>query len=98
MDSDSEDEEDNEMSVKDRLLGLVARVSGLRQTSTEEEECRPQGASKSIYVLKALSLSPFEHFCALEKQLPFITLTCNINLPVRGLKSFLVHKLYSKET
>ncbi|XP_022619295.1 ryanodine receptor 2-like isoform X4 [Seriola dumerili] len=44
LDSESEDEEDAEMSVKDRLLSLVARVSGLRKTPIEAEECRPQSA------------------------------------------------------
>ncbi|KAM7385413.1 hypothetical protein PAMP_001499 [Pampus punctatissimus] len=42
LDSDSEDEEDAEKSVKDRLLGLVARVLGLKMTPIEVEECRLQ--------------------------------------------------------
>ncbi|KAG7228617.1 hypothetical protein INR49_013303 [Caranx melampygus] len=47
LDSDSEDEEDAEMSVKDRLLSLVARVSGLRKTPAEAEEGRLQ-STKSL--------------------------------------------------
>ncbi|XP_071336383.1 ryanodine receptor 2 isoform X3 [Trachinotus anak] len=43
LDSDSEDEE-HEMSVKDRLLSLVARVCGLRKTPVEAEKCGPQNA------------------------------------------------------
>ncbi|XP_067466542.1 ryanodine receptor 2 isoform X2 [Thunnus thynnus] len=42
LDSDSEDEEDAEKSVKDRLLSLVARVLGLKVTPIEVEECKPQ--------------------------------------------------------
>ncbi|KAM7408499.1 hypothetical protein PAMA_002295 [Pampus argenteus] len=42
LDSDSEDEEDAKKSVKDRLLGLVARVLGLKMTPIEVEECRLQ--------------------------------------------------------
>lgn len=57
MDSDTEDEEDAEMSVIDRLLNLVARVTGLKRTPMEVEDSRTQSASKSIYVVRALSLS-----------------------------------------
>uniref|UniRef100_A0A8C3ABS1 Ryanodine receptor 2 n=1 Tax=Cyclopterus lumpus TaxID=8103 RepID=A0A8C3ABS1_CYCLU len=37
LDSDTEDEEDAEMSLKDRLLSLVARVIGLMKTPIEVE-------------------------------------------------------------
>lgn len=67
LDSDTEDE-DSEMSVKDRLLSLVARISGLKKTLIEVEESKPQSASKCIYVVKALSLSHLVRFgyCALQ--------------------------------
>ncbi|XP_071766090.2 ryanodine receptor 2-like [Centroberyx gerrardi] len=43
LDSDSEEEEDAEMSMKDRLLSLVVRVIGLKRTPTEAEvDYRPQ--------------------------------------------------------
>ncbi|XP_040906318.1 ryanodine receptor 2 [Toxotes jaculatrix] len=47
LDNDSEDKEDGEMSVKDRLLSLVMRVSGLKKKAIEIEECRSQ-SSKSL--------------------------------------------------
>ncbi|XP_071061794.1 ryanodine receptor 2 isoform X1 [Pseudochaenichthys georgianus] len=50
LDSDTEDEEDAEMSLKDRLLSLVARVTGLRKTPIEAEGSRPQSA-KSLKTL-----------------------------------------------
>lgn len=53
LDSDTEDEEDAEMSVKDRLLSLVARISGLQKTPIEVEESKLQSASKCIYDVKA---------------------------------------------
>ncbi|XP_044070697.1 ryanodine receptor 2 isoform X3 [Siniperca chuatsi] len=43
LDSDTEDEEDAEMSIKDRLLSLAAIVIGLKKTPIEVEE-RPQSA------------------------------------------------------
>lgn len=49
MDSDSEDEEDTEMSVKDRLFSLVAGVLRLKMTSVEVEDCGPQSHSKCVY-------------------------------------------------
>ena len=49
-DSDTEDEEDAQMSLKDRLLGLVARVIGLKRTAVEVEGTRPQSASKCIII------------------------------------------------
>ena len=55
LDSNTEDEEDLEMSVKDRLLSLVVRVIGLKRKPIEVEESRPQSASKCIYDVKALS-------------------------------------------
>ncbi|KAK5854224.1 hypothetical protein PBY51_015313 [Eleginops maclovinus] len=50
LDSDSEDEEDAEMCLKDRLLSLVARITGLRKTPIEEEGSRPKSA-KSLKTL-----------------------------------------------
>ncbi|KAM9345211.1 ryanodine receptor 2-like [Symphorus nematophorus] len=47
LDSDTEDEENLEMSVRDRLLSLVARVTGLKRKPIEVEESRPQ-SSKSL--------------------------------------------------
>ncbi|TKS85783.1 Ryanodine receptor 2 [Collichthys lucidus] len=44
LDSDTEDEMDAEMSVKDRLLSLVVRVIGLKKKRMEVEESRPQSA------------------------------------------------------
>ncbi|KAE8280778.1 Ryanodine receptor 2 [Larimichthys crocea] len=44
LDSDTEDEKDAEMSVKDRLLSLVVRVIGLKKKHMEVEESRPQSA------------------------------------------------------
>ncbi|XP_069548702.1 ryanodine receptor 2 [Brachyistius frenatus] len=48
VDSDSEDEEDAEMSVKDRLVSLVARVIGLNKTPKEMEAWRSQSLKKLI--------------------------------------------------
>ncbi|XP_068576132.1 ryanodine receptor 2 isoform X5 [Cebidichthys violaceus] len=50
LDSDTEDEEDAEMSLKDRLLSLVVRVIGLMKTPIEVEGSRPQSA-KSLKTL-----------------------------------------------
>uniref|UniRef100_A0A672JJC7 Ryanodine receptor 2b (cardiac) n=1 Tax=Salarias fasciatus TaxID=181472 RepID=A0A672JJC7_SALFA len=50
LDSDSEDEEDAEMSVKERLLGLMARVAGLHKTPTDMEDRRSQNP-KSLKTL-----------------------------------------------
>ncbi|XP_051816036.1 ryanodine receptor 2 [Acanthochromis polyacanthus] len=47
LDSDPEDEEDAEMSVKDRLLSLVARIIGLNKTPVEKEDCR-SNSQKSL--------------------------------------------------
>ncbi|XP_070696712.1 ryanodine receptor 2 [Pempheris klunzingeri] len=44
MISDTEDEVDAEISVKDRLLSLVARVLGLKRTHEEVEESKSQSA------------------------------------------------------
>ncbi|XP_073337843.1 ryanodine receptor 2 [Pagrus major] len=44
LDSDTEDEEDAEMSLKSRLLSLVVRVIGLKKKPIEVEESRPQSA------------------------------------------------------
>ncbi|XP_041802824.1 ryanodine receptor 2-like [Chelmon rostratus] len=44
LDNDTEDDEDAEMSVKDRLLSLVVRVIGLKRKPIEVEESRPQSA------------------------------------------------------
>ncbi len=45
MDSVGEEEEDAEVSVKDQLLSLVARVVGLKKKNIKVEERRPQTAS-----------------------------------------------------
>ncbi|KAL7383245.1 hypothetical protein ABVT39_007231, partial [Epinephelus coioides] len=45
-----EDEEDAEMSLKERLLSLVVRVIGLKKTPIEEEGSRPQ-ITKSLKTL-----------------------------------------------
>nr|XP_040034926.1 ryanodine receptor 2 [Gasterosteus aculeatus aculeatus] len=50
LDGDSEDEEDAEMSLKDRLFSRVARVVGLMKTPMEVERSRPHSAKS----LKAL--------------------------------------------
>lgn len=55
LDSDTEDEEGAEMSIKDRLLSQVARVIGLKKKPIEVEERKAQSASKCIYIVKALS-------------------------------------------
>nr|XP_046257248.1 ryanodine receptor 2 isoform X2 [Scatophagus argus] len=44
LDSDTNDDEDAEMSVKDRLLSLVARVTRLKKKPIEVVESRPQSA------------------------------------------------------
>lgn len=62
MYSDTEDEEDAEMSLKDQLLSLAARVIGLKKTPIEVEESRERSVSKCLHVVKALSLSHFVHF------------------------------------
>lgn len=69
MDSDTEDEEDAEMSVKGRLLSLVVRVIGLKKKPTEEEVGRPQSASKcvlsaslNIYDTILSKVTAFYHF------------------------------------
>lgn len=49
MDSDSEDEEDDEQSVKNRLLSLMARVLGQKLATVEVEEYRSQSLSECIY-------------------------------------------------
>lgn len=46
LDSDAEDEEEAETSVKDRLLSLVVRVIGLKKRPREVEETKLQSASK----------------------------------------------------
>ncbi|KAM9848015.1 LOW QUALITY PROTEIN: ryanodine receptor 2-like [Aulostomus maculatus] len=50
LDGDSEEEEDAEVSVKDRLLSLVVRVLGLKRTPLKGEECKPQ-SYKSLKML-----------------------------------------------
>ncbi|KAM9726666.1 ryanodine receptor 2-like [Menidia menidia] len=40
LDSESEDDDDVKMSLKDRLLNIVGRVIGLKKTSMKAEECR----------------------------------------------------------
>ncbi|XP_078017038.1 ryanodine receptor 2 [Epinephelus lanceolatus] len=62
LDSDTEDEEDAEMSLKERLLSLVVRVIGLKKTPIEEEGSRPQIASKCIYSLKTLISDTMVHW------------------------------------
>lgn len=52
MESDSDDE-DVEMSVKDRLLGLRARIFGLKKTPTEVESSVPQCVSKLSKLIKS---------------------------------------------
>ncbi|XP_059214929.1 ryanodine receptor 2 [Centropristis striata] len=50
LDCDTEDEEDAELSLRDRLVSLVARVVGLKKTPAEVELSRPQSA-KSLKTL-----------------------------------------------
>lgn len=46
MDSDAEDEEVVEVSVKDQLLSQLARIIGLKKRAVEVEDSKPQNASK----------------------------------------------------
>lgn len=46
MASTSEDEEDAEMSLKERLLGLVARVIGRNKSSVDIDGCSSHSPSK----------------------------------------------------
>lgn len=46
MDSDAEDEEVVEVSVKDQLLSQVARIIGLRKRAVEVEDSKLQNVSK----------------------------------------------------
>uniref|UniRef100_A0A671YWR5 Ryanodine receptor 2 n=1 Tax=Sparus aurata TaxID=8175 RepID=A0A671YWR5_SPAAU len=63
LDSDTEDEEDAEMSIKGRLLSLVVRVIGLKKKPTEVDEGRPQSASKCIFTsLKQLISETMVHW------------------------------------
>ncbi|KAM4591284.1 ryanodine receptor 2 isoform 1-T1 [Odontesthes bonariensis] len=52
LDSESEDEDDAKMSLKDRLLSVVGKVTGLKKRSTETEEYRshsPKSLTKLIF-------------------------------------------------
>lgn len=86
LDSDTEDEESAEMSVKGRLLSLVVRVIGLKKKPIEVDEGRPQSASKCIFTVKAL-LSTFMILYS-PKRLHFITFSCPISLHVNSIMNY----------
>nr|XP_043902413.1 ryanodine receptor 2-like [Solea senegalensis] len=65
LDSESEDEEDAEMPVKDWLLSLVVRAFEVRKSSTQVEESRPRSA-KSLKKLISETMVRWTEECEIE--------------------------------
>lgn len=78
--SEQEDEEDAEMSIKERVLSQVVKVIRLNKRPIEMEERKSQSASKCIYFVRAISWS---HSATLNL-MHFLIFTCPLNVCVPG--------------